>query len=637
MATRRMTVSQAVVEFLSHQYTVDGNHRERTIQGVFGIFGHGNVAGVGQALKQLSVEDPSLMPYFQARNEQAMVHESTAFARMKRRRATFACTASVGPGATNMLTGAAVATTNRLPVLLLPSDTFANRSSDPVLQQLEMPHDATLSVNDAFKPLSRFFDRVQRPEQLFSALLSAMRVLTDPSETGAVTVCLPEDVQAEIIDVPEEFLADREWHIRRPRAEASLLADVARVISGAKRPFIVAGGGVIYSDAHEALQTFVEQTKIPVGTSQAGVGSLNWDHPQLLGSVGATGTTAANRAAHEADVVIGIGTRYSDFTTSSRTAFQNPDVRFININIASFDAYKHGSALPVVADARETLKELALLLNGFSTSSDYQSAYSRDKAEWDAIVDAAFVDQKLELPSQTEIIHAVQSASDATDTVICAAGSLPGDLHKLWRVRSPLGYHVEYAFSCMGYEIAAGLGAARAGATPIVMVGDGSYLMMHTEIVSAVAEGLKVIIVLIQNHGFASIGHLSEDIGSQRFGTQYRFKDQAGNNFENGEKLPVDLAANAASLGINVIDIKPSASAISDLHEAVKAAKKSATSTLIHINSDPLLYSPGGEGWWDVPIAPVSNLKSTQDAYAQYTVEIQKQRPLLGNGTKDKK
>ncbi|MEY3794988.1 MAG: hypothetical protein RLZZ120_99 [Actinomycetota bacterium] len=632
-----MTVSQAVVEFLSHQYTVDGNHRERTIQGVFGIFGHGNVAGVGQALKQLSVEDPSIMPYFQARNEQAMVHESTAFARMKRRRATFACTASVGPGATNMLTGAAVATTNRLPVLLLPSDTFANRSSDPVLQQLEAPHDASLSVNDAFKPLSRYFDRVQRPEQLFSALLGAMRVLTDPSETGAVTVCLPEDVQAEVIDVPEEFLADREWHIRRPRAEASLLADVARVISGAKRPFIVAGGGVIYSDAHEALQTFVEQTKIPVGTSQAGVGSLNWDHPQLLGSVGATGTTAANRAAREADVVIGIGTRYSDFTTSSRTAFQNPDVRFININIASFDAYKHGSALPVVADARETLNELATLLKGFATSSDYQSAYSKNKAEWDAIVDAAFIDQKLELPSQTEIIHAVQSATDATDTVVCAAGSLPGDLHKLWRVRSPLGYHVEYAFSCMGYEIAAGLGAARAGATPIVMVGDGSYLMMHTEIVSAVAEGLKVIIVLIQNHGFASIGHLSEDIGSQRFGTQYRFKDQAGNNFENGDKLPVDLAANAASLGINVIDIKPSTSAISDLHEAVKTAKQSTTSTLIHINSDPLLYSPGGEGWWDVPIAPVSSLKSTQDAYAQYKVEVAQQRPLLGNGTQDKK
>ena len=632
-----MTVSQAIVEFLAHQYTVDGNHRERTIPGIFGIFGHGNVAGIGQALKQFSVDNPSLMPYYQARNEQAMVHESSAFARIKRRRATFACAASVGPGATNMLTGAAVATTNRLPVLLLPSDTFANRSSDPVLQQLEVPHDASISVNDAFKPLSRFFDRVQRPEQVFSALLGAMRVLTDPVETGAVTICLPEDVQAEIIEVPEEFLADREWHIRRPRAEASVLAEVARVIASAKAPLIIAGGGVIYSDAHEALQKFVEQTKIPVSASQAGVGSLNWDHPQYLGSVGATGTTASNRLAKEADVVIGIGTRYSDFTTSSRTAFQNPDVRFININIASFDAFKHGSALPVVADAREALVELTSLLTKFQVSPDYAARASKEKREWDALLDAAFVDQKRALPSQTEIIHAVQSASDATDTVICAAGSLPGDLHKLWRVRSPLGYHVEYAFSCMGYEIAAGVGAARAGAMPIVMVGDGSYLMMHTEIVSAVAEGLKFVIVLIQNHGFASIGHLSESIGSQRFGTQYRFHDAPGNNFESGQKLPVDLAANAASLGIDVISINESPSAIEDLHAAVKKAKSSKTATLIHINSDPLLYSPGGEGWWDVPIAPISTLKSTQDAYAKYSEDIKKQRPLLGNGKKDKK
>lgn len=637
MATRKMTVSQAIVEFLAHQYTVDGNHRERTIPGIFGIFGHGNVAGIGQALKQFSVENPTLMPYYQARNEQAMVHESSAFARIKRRRATFACAASVGPGATNMLTGAAVATTNRLPVLLLPSDTFANRSSDPVLQQLEVPHDASLSVNDAFKPLSRFFDRIQRPEQVFSALLSAMRVLTDPVETGAVTIALPEDVQAEIIEVPEEFLADREWHIRRPRAENALLANVARVISAAKAPLIIAGGGIIYSDAHQELQKFVEQTKIPVSASQAGVGSLNWDHPQYLGSVGATGTTASNRIAKEADVIIGIGTRYSDFTTSSRTAFQNPNVRFININIASFDAFKHGSALPVVADPRETLTELTTLLSTFQVSSEYAARVTKEKQEWNAIVDAAFVDQKRSLPSQTEIIHAVQSASDSTDTVICAAGSLPGDLHKLWRVRSPLGYHVEYAFSCMGYEIAAGLGAARAGAMPIVMVGDGSYLMMHTEIVSAVAEGLKFIVVLIQNHGFASIGHLSESIGSQRFGTQYRYRDSQGNNFENGEKLPVDLAANAASLGIDVINISQSPSAIADLHAAVKTAKASSKATLIHINSDPLIYSPGGEGWWDVPIAPISTLKSTQDAYSDYAIAIKKQRPLLGNGVEDKK
>ena len=635
MTTRKMTVSQAIVEFLAHQYTVDGSYRERTIPGVFGIFGHGNVAGIGQALKQFSVENPSLMPYYQARNEQAMVHESSAFARMKRRRATFACTASVGPGATNMLTGAAVATTNRLPVLLLPSDTFANRASDPVLQQLEMPHDATLSVNDAFKPLSRFFDRVQRPEQLFSALLSAMRVLTDPVETGAVTIALPEDVQAEIIEVPAEFLADREWHIRRPRPDAGITAEVARIIRSSKKPMIIAGGGIIYSDAHKELQTLVEQTGIPVGTSQAGVGSLNWDHPQCQGAVGATGTTGANRLAKDADVIIGIGTRYSDFTTASRTAFQNPNVRFININIASFDAFKHGSALPVVADARETIKELTTELKGYTVAADYSAKAAAEKKHWDATVDAAFIDQKRTLPSQTEIIHAVQSASDATDTVICAAGSLPGDLHKLWRVRSPLGYHVEYAFSCMGYEIAAGLGAARAGANPIVMVGDGSYLMMHTELVSAVAEGLKFIVVLIQNHGYASIGHLSESIGSQRFGTQYRFRDQKSNNFDGGEKLPVDLAANAASLGIDVIRIEESANAIADLHAAVKKAKASSKATLIHINSNPLLYSPSGEGWWDVPIAPISTLESTQNAYKNYQDAITLQRPLLGNGSKD--
>lgn len=635
MTTRKMTVSQAIIEFLAHQYTVDGNYRERTIPGIFGIFGHGNVAGIGQALKQFSVDNPSLMPYYQARNEQAMVHESAAFARMKRRRATFACTASVGPGATNMLTGAAVATTNRLPVLLLPSDTFANRASDPVLQQLELPHDATLSVNDAFKPLSRFFDRVQRPEQLFSALLSAMRVLTDPAETGAVTIALPEDVQAEVIEVPEEFLADREWHIRRPRPDAAITSEVARIIRASKKPMIIAGGGIIYSDAHKELQTLVEQTGIPVGTSQAGVGSLNWDHPQCQGAVGATGTTGANRLAKDADVVIGIGTRYSDFTTSSRTVFQNPSVRFININVASFDAFKHGSALPVVADARETINELIAELQGYTVAADYAARATSEKKHWDSTVDAAFVDKKLALPSQTEIIHAVQTASDATDTVICAAGSLPGDLHKLWRVRSPLGYHVEYAFSCMGYEIAAGVGAARAGAMPIVMVGDGSYLMMHTEIVSAVAEGLKVIFVLIQNHGFASIGALSEEVGSQRYGTKYRFHDGEGNNFEAGDILPVDLAANAASLGIDVIRIEESPHAIENLHSAVKKAKLSSKSTLIHINNNPLLYAPDGEGWWDVPVAPISTLDSTKKAYEKYQEALKLQRPLLGNGSKD--
>jgi len=638
MSTRRMTVSQALIEFLGHQYTVDGDYRERTIAGTFGIFGHGNVAGIGQALKQFSVDEPTLMPFYQARNEQGMVHESVAFSRMTRRRSTFACAASVGPGASNMLTGAAVATTNRLPVLLLPSDTFATRVSDPVLQQLELPHDATISVNDAFKPLSRFFDRVVRPEQLYSAALGAMRVLTDPVETGAVTIALPEDVQAEAIDVPLEFLSDREWHIRRPRPDAHLLREVARQIAKAKRPMIVAGGGVIYSDATEALKTFVEATGIPVGMSQAGVGTLPWDHAQNMGAVGATGTSAANRLARKADLIIGIGTRYSDFTAASRTAFQNPDVKFININIASFDAFKHGSATPVVADARESIDELIVALSGFSVSPEYVAEMAGEKATWDAAVDEAFVDRKRDLPSQTEIIGAVQKSSAPRDVVVCAAGSLPGDLHKLWRVRDALGYHVEYAFSTMGYEIAGGIGVARADSTrdAIVMVGDGSYLMMHSEIVSAVAEGIKFIIVLIQNHGYASIGHLSEDVGSQRYGTLYRTHDKAGNNFESGNILPVDLAANAESYGINVIRVEPSPNALADLADAVVAAKAGDKATLIHINSDPLLYAPDGEGWWDVPVAEVSTLESTQEARTEY-LEVQKtQKHHIGRGASER-
>jgi 3D-(3,5/4)-trihydroxycyclohexane-1,2-dione acylhydrolase (decyclizing) len=640
MATRRMTVSQAIVEFLAHQYTVDGDYRERTIQGMFGIFGHGNVAGLAQALLQASEEDPAKMPFHHARNEQGMANEAIAYSRMTRRRSTYACAASVGPGAANMLTSAAVATTNRLPVLLLPSDTFANRAPDPVLQQLELPHDATMTVNDAFKPLSRFFDRVSRPEQLYSALLGAMRVLTDPVETGAVTIALPEDVQAEVIDVPEEFLADREWHIRRPRPDAGVIETAARVIKQAKRPMIIAGGGVIYSDAHAVLQELVEKTGIPVGMSQAGVGSLNWDHPQNLGSVGATGTSAANKAAAEADVIIGIGTRYSDFTTASRSAFQDPNVRFININVASFDAFKHGSAIPVVADARESIVELVSALSEYKVSREFEVTYTANKAEWDALVDDAFVDQKRALPSQTEIIGAVQAASDPRDVLVCAAGSLPGDLHKLWRVRDPLGYHVEYAFSTMGYEIAAGLGVARADSTrdSIVMVGDGSYLMLHTELLTAVAEKIKFITVLIQNHGYASIGHLSEDVGSQRYGTAYRFRPNAENTHSTGENLPIDLAANARSYGVHVIEIEPGPDALAELSLAVKAAKAhEGGPVLIHINSDPLIYSPNGLGWWDVPIAPISNLESTQRAYAGYQEALKKQRKLLGNGASDRR
>ncbi|KQO62836.1 3D-(3,5/4)-trihydroxycyclohexane-1,2-dione acylhydrolase (decyclizing) [Curtobacterium sp. Leaf261] len=635
--TRRMTVGQALIEFLANQWTVDGDVRERIVPGVFGIFGHGNVAGVGQAIKQLHVDHPGLLPYHQARNEQAMVHESVGFARMRRRRATFACTASVGPGAANMLTGAALATTNRMPVLLLPSDTFATRVSDPVLQQVEQPHDTSVQVTDAFRPLSRFFDRVDRPEQLFSIALAALRVLTDPAETGAVTIALPEDVQAEELDVPVEFLQPREWHVRRPLPETGPLERAVAAIRAARNPVVVAGGGVLYSGAEAALAAFAEATGIPVGTSQAGGGSLVWDHPQNLGGVGATGTAAANAIAADADVVIGIGTRYSDFTTASRTAFQNEDVTFVNVNVASFDAYKHGSQLPLIADAREALVAMTAALapasgdGAYRVSSSYADRISTLKADWDAVVDAAFRPSGKALPGQSEIIGAVQSSTDPRDVVVQAAGSLPGDLHKLWRVRDALGYHVEYAFSCMGYEIAGGLGVRRAAPDRdvVVMVGDGSYLMLHTELVTAVAEGIKIIVVLIQNHGYASIGHLSETVGSERFGTRYRSLDDTG-SFENGEPLPVDLAANARSYGVDVIEVEPGPSSIEDLRAAVRQAKQNDHTTLIHVDADPLDYAPDGNGWWDVPVAETSTLASTQAARAAYVDERAAQRPLLG-------
>ena len=634
--TQRMTVSQALVEFLARQWTVDGDHRERTIPGMFGIFGHGNVAGIGQALAQANAADPSLMPYHQARNEQAMVHQAVGYARMHRRLATYASAASVGPGAANMLTGAALATANRLPALLLPSDTFATRVADPVLQQLELPHDIGITVNDAFRPLSRFFDRVQRPEQLYSIALAAMRVLTDPAETGAVTIALPEDVQAEVVDVPLAFLQEREWHLRRPVPERGPLERAVAAIRAARAPIVVAGGGVIYSGAEEALRALAEATGVPVATSQAGGGALAWDHPQYLGGIGATGSTAANRLAADADVVIGIGTRYSDFTTASRTVFQNEDVVFVNINIAAFDAYKHGTQLPVVADARETLLALRQQLDRFHVSDEYAERIRRESAEWDAAVDAAFVPSGRALPGQAEIIGAVQSSTDPEDVVVQAAGSLPGDLHKLWRVRDSLGYHVEYAFSCMGYEIAGGLGVKRGAEASgsdrdvVVMVGDGSYLMLHTELVTAVAEGLKIIVVLIQNHGYASIGHLSETVGSDRFGTKYRTLDPVTRGFQGETVLPVDLAANARSYGVDVIEVEPGESAIDDLRAAMATAKAADRTTLIHITSDPLLYAPSGEGWWDVPVPGVSELPSTQRAFEEYTRQRAAQKPLLG-------
>lgn len=634
--TVSLTVAQALVTFLGRQYTVDGAHRERTIAGMFGIFGHGNVAGVGQALRQANSEDPDLVPYHQGRNEQGMVHQAVGYARMRRRRGTYAATSSVGPGASNMITGAALATANRLPVLLLPSDTFATRVADPVLQQLEHPHDPGIQVTDAFRPVSRFFDRVDRPEQLPSILLAALRVLTDPAETGAVTIALPEDVQAEVIELPEDFLAPREWHLHRPLPEPGQLTRAVEAIAQAERPLLIAGGGALYAGAEHDVARFADTTRIPVATTQAGGGVLDWDHPLNLGGIGATGSTAANRTAAEADVVIGVGTRYSDFTTASRTVFQHPNVSFVNINVASFDAYKHGSGLPVIADAHAAVTALSDRLGNDQVSNDFAATVTRRKQEWDEVVDSALGRKGHAHPGQPEIIGALWEAMDPEDVLVQAAGSLPGDLQQLWRPRDPLGYHVEYGYSCMGYEIAGGLGVRRGVQTfdddrdVVVMVGDGSYLMLHTELVTAVAEGLKLIIVLIQNQGFASIGALSETVGTDRFGTWYRHYDQQAKNFQTGAILPVDLAANARSYGIDVTEIAPEAGADTRLSEAVAAAKQSASSTLIHIHSDPLSYAPDGEGWWDVPVAEVSGLESTKTAREEYTGHKSQQRPLWG-------
>ncbi len=628
--TVRLTVAQATVRFLANQYVERDGERSKFFAGCFGIFGHGNVAGLGQALLQAEVEahesgTEPLLRYVLGRNEQAMVHSAVAYARQRDRLQTWAVTASVGPGSTNMLTGAALATINRLPVLLLPADTFATRASAPVLQELELPSSGDVTVNDAFKPLSRYFDRVWRPEQLPAALLGAMRVLTDPVETGAATVSIPQDVQAEAHDWPESLFAERTWHIARPLPERSVIARAAEMVRSSQQPLIVAGGGVIYSGATDALAAFCEKTGIPVGQSQAGKGSLAYDHPQSVGAIGSTGTTAANTLATQADVVIGIGTRYSDFTTASRTAFNNPDVRFVNINVASLDSVKQGGVC-VVSDAREAIDALGAALGDYSVSDEYRSRTAELAKSWDDTVSTAYrVDDDSLGLNQNQVIGLANTLSDPRDVVVCAAGSMPGDLHKLWRTRDPKGYHVEYGFSCMGYEVAGGIGAKMASPDRdvFVMVGDGSYLMMATELVTAVQEGVKVIMVLVQNHGFASIGSLSESLGSQRFGTAYRYRGSDGRL--DGAKLPVDLAANAASLGAEVIRVVTAA----EFTDAVKVAKANDRTTVIHVETDPLISAPDSESWWDVPVSETSTLESTQSAYQTYAEWKKVQRPLI--------
>jgi 3D-(3,5/4)-trihydroxycyclohexane-1,2-dione acylhydrolase (decyclizing) len=613
--TVRLTVAQATVRFLSQQYTERDGVQHRLFDGCFGIFGHGNVAGLGQALLEAEVETPGALRYLQARNEQAMVHASVAYARMRNRLTTLACTASIGPGATNMVTAAALATINRLPVLLLPGDIFATRVASPVLQELEHPSAFDVSVNDVFRPVSRFFDRVWRPEQLPAALMGAMRVLTDPVETGAVTVAMPQDVQAEAYDWPGDLLAKRVWHVARPVPEPAALSRALEVIRSARRPLVVSGGGTIYAEATDALRAFAEATGIPVAETQAGKGSLPYDHPLSVGAIGSTGTTAANRLAREADVVIGVGTRYSDFTTASRTAFAHAGVRFVNLNVAGLDAVKQaGTAL--VADARVGLEALTGGLAGWEVDQAYRDEAAEQAREWDDTVQRAYGLGHQPLPAQSEVIGVVNEVSDPRDVVVCAAGSMPGDLHKLWRTRDPKGYHVEYGYSCMGYEIAGGLGAAMAcpDRDVFVMVGDGSYLMMAQELVTAVQERVKLVVVLVQNHGFASIGALSDELGSQRFGTRYRYRDHGSGRLD-GDVLPVDLAANAESLGVRVLRT----GSIQDFRTALRAAKAhTGGPVLVHVETDPLVPAPDSESWWDVPVAEVATLDSTRLARTTY-------------------
>ena len=620
MKTRKLTMGQAIVEFLKKQYVERDGVEHQFFAGMFGIFGHGNVAGVGQALHQYA----DSFRFYQTRNEQAMVHTAAAFAKMNNRLRTLACTTSIGPGATNMITAAAGATINRIPVLLLPGDIFSTRLVAPVLQQLESPSSQDISVNDCFKPISRYWDRINRPEQIITALPEAMRVLTSQAETGTVTVALPQDVQTEAFDYPIALFEKRVYTIPRQRADVDQLRKAVKWIHASKRPMIIAGGGVIYSEATDQLAHFAEQTGIPVTETFAGKGSLHYDHSQCLGTIGASGTTAANIIARDADLVIVVGSRLSDFNTASKTAFQNRDVRFININVAEFDAAKH-AALSLVADARVTLEELGEVLAGYRVAPDYSAQIASLREEWNAEVDRIYHLGHVPLPSQGEVIGVVNEFSDPEDVVICAAGSMPGDLNKLWRTRNPKGYHIEFGYSCMGYEIAGGLGIKMADTSRdvYVMVGDGSYLMMAQEIVTSIQEGYKLIIVLVNNNGHSSIGGLSEATGAQGFGTRFFYRTETGQI--DGDVLPVDLATNAESLGAHVIE----ATTTTSLKAALQEAKDCEHTAVVKIDVDFDQRVPGYESWWDVPVAEVSEVETAQEAYEAYASDKRKERYFL--------
>lgn len=617
----RLTVAQATMEYLKNQYTERDGTEHKFFAGCFGIFGHGNLAGFGQALQQT----PDFR-YYLVRNEQAAVHTAVGYAKMKNRLSTFACTSSIGPGATNMITAAAGATINRLPVLLMPGDIFAQRTVAPVLQQFESAQSQDISVNDCFKPVSKYWDRINRPEQLITSLPEVMRVLTSPADTGAVTLCVPQDVQAEAFDFPAELFKKRTWHVPRPRADKNALLRAVQLIRSSEKPMIIAGGGVIYSEAEEALKRLVHETGIPVGETFAGKGSVPYNDPHNLGATGATGTEGANAFSTEADLVIGIGTRYSDFTTASKTAFQNPDVKFININITDFDAHKH-SGLALTGDARAVLEELISGLKGFKVDAAYKKRAAAYNKSWDEKVSLAYKADGKDVPCQSEVLGAVNEFMKPEDVVLCASGSAPGDLHKLWRTRNSKGFHLEYGYSCMGYEISGGLGAKMACPEReiYVILGDGGYLMMPSEIITSLQEGYKLNIILIDNNGFASIGGLSKSIGGEGFGTRYRYRNAASGLLD-GEQLPVDLAMNAESLGARVFRTTDVAS----FNQALKDAEKEERTTVIYIQTFPeRKIARYGYAWWDVPVAEVSKSKYVQKARENYDQQKKNQRHFL--------
>jgi 3D-(3,5/4)-trihydroxycyclohexane-1,2-dione acylhydrolase (decyclizing) len=617
MNTRRLTMAQALILFLKNQYVERDGDQHTFFAGVLGIFGHGNVAGIGQALQQ----NPDF-PYIPVRNEQSGVHLATGFAKASNRLRAFACTSSIGPGATNMITGAALATINRLPVLLLPGDIFASRKVAPVLQQLESTSTQDIGVNDCFKPASRYWDRIYRPEQIIRALPEVMRVLTSPSDCGAVTLSLPQDVQAEAYDYPEEFFAKRVWLIRRGRPDQVSLLRAVDAIRASSRPLIIAGGGVLMSKAFEALAAFVEQTGIPVAETQAGKGALAWDHPQVMGAIGATGTLASNRLASSADLIIGIGTRYSDFTSASMTAFQNPDVRFVNINTAEFDAYKVG-AIPVVADARVAIQQLVAGLCDKQVSEEYATEIAQLKAQWKSEVDRLLHLKNPGNPAQSEVIGALWDAAGPHGVIVSAAGSHPGDLHKLWRTRTPGGYHMEYGYSCMGYEIPGAIGAKMADPSREVyaFIGDGTYLMMPTEIVTSVQEGVKIIIVLVDNHGYASIGSLSRSLGMEGFGTGTQNRS-AGSGQLDDNPVAVDFVANARSLGAHALK----ATTLDEFRSALEKAKMLDRTTVIVVETDTAAKVPNYESWWDVAVPEVSEMYSVREARIRYEEARKRER-----------